>query len=162
MMTLHIFQWVLMMIFLNFSGVQEKASFINSTQSEDYIRIKWSDLAYIDFEERYNDLFQQYMSYPTFHEKVQALDGKKIIISGYLIPLNETPNQSITVLSANPYNSCFFCGGAGPETVMGVNHKEKMKDVHMDKRVTLKGTFKLNANDLNDLYYILNDAQMVN
>ena len=160
-MTLKIFQLVFMIGVLNFSDVQKPESLERLAQSEDYIRIKWNDLAYVEFEERYNTNFQQFMSYPIFDKSVQALDGKKVIISGYLIPLNETPNQALTVLSANPYNSCFFCGGAGPETVMTVNPKGKMKDINMDKRITLKGTFKLNSNDLYALFYILNDAQLV-
>ncbi len=161
MMTLKIVQWVFMIVFLNFSDAQKSVSLESVAQPEDYIRIRWNTLAFVEFEDRYNSVFQQFMPYPIFHENVQALDGKKVIISGYLIPLEETPNETITVLSANPYSSCYFCGGAGPETVMSVNTKGKMKKVDMDKRVTLKGTFKLNNNDLYALFYILNEAELV-
>lgn len=130
-------------------------------QSDDYIRIKWNDLAYVEFEDRYNTNFQQFMSYPVFPKSVEALDGKKVMITGYLIPLDKTPNQAVSVLSANPYSSCFFCGNAGPETVMNVNTKGKMKNLDMNKPITLKGTFKLNANDVYALFYILNGAELV-
>ena len=160
-MTVMLFQWGFMLFLLGFSDVQDSVALDRSMQSEDYIRIKWDDLAHVDFENKYNADFQQFMPYPVFHEKVQALNGKKVMISGYLIPLNDSPNESIRVLSANPFSSCFFCGAAGPETVMDVNAKGKLKDIDMDKRITLKGTFRLNANDLYALFYMLDDAQLV-
>ena len=128
---------------------------------EDFTKIQWSDLSRIKFEKRYSKELQQLMPYPIFHESVKALDGKKIMISGYMIPLEESPEQTIIVLSANPFSSCFFCGGAGPETVMDIKPKGKMKDIDMDKRVTVKGTLELNGDDFYNLYYILNDAELV-
>lgn len=134
----------------------------NPTPDDEYLKITWKDLSRIQFEQKYSKEFKQLMPYPIFHKQVKAFDGKKVMISGYLTPLDESPTNPIIVLSANPFSSCFFCGGAGPETVMDVKPKNQMKVLNMNQRVTLKGTLNLNSDDLYALYYILNDAEIAN
>ena len=128
---------------------------------EGYTQIKWSDLSRIKYENKYITELKQFMPCPIFHESVKAFDGKKIMISGYLIPLDDTPGHTLIVLSANPYSSCFFCGAAGPESVMDIKPKGEMDDISMDQRVTIKGTLELNSDDFYSLYYILHDAELV-
>ena len=127
-----------------------------------YTKIQWSDLARIQFKNKYNDEFQMEMPYPIFHETVKELDGKKVMIAGYVIPLDESPENPITVLSANPYSTCFFCGAAGPETVMDIKPENDLGRLDMDRRITFRGTLQLNEDDLYSLYYILHDAEIVN
>ena len=146
---------------LLFSSNNQQEIALRSVVPDDYIKIKWNDLARMNFEKRYSKELKQMMPFPIFHESVKALDGKKVMIAGYLIPLDETTDQPIVVLSAYPFSSCFFCGGAGPESVMDIKPKGGM-DVDMDRRVTLKGTLELNSDDLYSLYYILHDAEIVN
>ena len=43
---------------------------------------------------------------------IQAINGKEVLIQGYIIPFEETGDESILILSANPFSTCFFCGGA--------------------------------------------------
>jgi hypothetical protein len=54
---------------------------------------------------------------------------------------------------------CFFCGGAGPETVMEVYAKESVK--YTAEAIILRGKLELNDSDVNRLMYILNNAEMV-
>ncbi|MEO0732435.1 MAG: hypothetical protein AAFZ52_06345 [Bacteroidota bacterium] len=63
------------------------------------------------------------------------------------------------VFSAYPYNMCFFCGGAGPETVMEVTSSEPVK--YTTERVKLQGKLLLNNADINRLMYIMVDAKLV-
>jgi translation initiation factor IF-2 len=54
---------------------------------------------------------------------------------------------------------CFFCGGAGPETVMEVE-----SEVGVDftaEQIIMKGTLKLNDSDINMLMYRLENATLV-
>ena len=61
----------------------------------------------------------QNMSYePVFGKYIEQLQGKTIKIKGYIIPADLARGKM--TLSAFPFSSCFFCGGAGPETVMEV------------------------------------------
>ncbi len=140
---------------------QQNTEGLEYLTKEDYIKIQWRDLSRIQYEEKYSTELKQFAHYPIFHNSVKALDGKKVMISGYAIPLEETPEQTIIVLSAYPFSACFFCGGAGPESVMDVKPKGKMERLDMDKKVTVRGTLELNADDLFSLYYILHDAELV-
>ena len=112
---------------------------IEPTKNDDYINVKWKDLSLIQFEEKYSSEFQQLMPYPIFPESIKALDHKKVKISGYVIPLDENPEQPILVLSALPFYACFFCGAAGPETVMDIVPATQFKRMQMDKKGDPKG-----------------------
>ena len=60
-------------------------------------------------------------------KKSRPLPGKEIVIKGYIIPVEGYKSHKEFILSAFPYNMCFFCGGAGPETVMEVEASEPVK-----------------------------------
>ncbi|MEY4927224.1 MAG: hypothetical protein RI894_1660 [Bacteroidota bacterium] len=63
------------------------------------------------------------------------------------------------MFSALPYNVCFFCGGAGPETVMEVT--SKMPIPVSAEPIILRGTLALNSGDVNKLMYMLMNAEIV-
>lgn len=133
-----------------------------SIPNDEYILIKWSDLSRISLKYKYHQELKLEVPYPVFHANIKSLEGKKVKITGYVIPVDESPENPMIVLSAFPYSSCFFCGGAGPESVMEIKPKGKLPRMDMDRRVTLKGILKLNENDVYSLYYSLNDAEPAN
>ena len=57
----------------------------------------------------------------------KALENKVITIKGFLIPLQEQKKHSYFLLSAFPFDQCFYCGKAGPETVIEVTVKKAIK-----------------------------------
>ena len=120
--------------------------------------IDWKTLEDVSFTEKYNDEFATYILIAKFGESVQKLKGKTVRISGYIIPLDVEQNQY--VLSANPFASCFFCGGAGPETVIDLYFTEKVK-YRTDQYVTIEGVLDLNKDDVYKLNYILDKAKKV-
>ena len=61
------------------------------------------------------------------------------------------------LLSKNPLASCFFCGGAGPETVIEVYFKEK-PPYKTDDVVEITGKLQLNVDDVSKANYILNNS----
>ncbi len=122
--------------------------------------ITWKTLADVTFKEQYNKEYDFNVLYPKFGPKVKALEGKEIIIEGYAIPVEEL-GADILVLSGLPYSQCFFCGGAGPESVMDIQSKKKIK-FKVDKKLKLKGILRLNEKDLSKLNYILEKAELVN
>ena len=96
---------------------------------------------------------------PVFSEDIKAMSGKVITIKGYIIPVEGYKSHKEFVFSAFPYNMCFFCGGAGPETVMEVTSKEAIK--YSAEPITIKGKLELNDSDVNRLIYGLKDAELV-
>jgi hypothetical protein len=64
------------------------------------------------------------------------------------------------MLSALPFNQCYFCGGAGPETVVELQTKEPIKFV--TRQVTVEGVLWLNETDPDHHMYIIKNARLVN
>ncbi|MEO0897517.1 MAG: DUF3299 domain-containing protein [Bacteroidota bacterium] len=121
-------------------------------------RLEWSDLTNISFM-TYQDRTAgiAYMK-PIFQEKVMKLNKQEISITGYMIPLDVEGYQY--VLSAYPNASCFFCGGAGKESVIEIFLKNFDKRYEIDEIVTLKGVLELNDGEMG-LCYKLNEAEEV-
>lgn len=122
--------------------------------------VTWKMLGDVTFYEKYNKEYDFNVLYPKFGKTVKELEGKDIVIEGYAIPVEEL-GADILVLSALPYSQCFFCGGAGPESVMDIKSKKKIK-FKVDKKLKLKGRLKLNETDLSQLNYILENAELIN
>ena len=119
----------------------------------------WSTLAKITFKKEYDEMLGFKVDVPVFSDEIQALEGKEVTIKGYIIPVEGYKSHKEFIFSAFPYNMCFFCGGAGPETVMEVYSKDAVK--YTAEAVTLRGKLELNATDINRLMYALNDAELV-
>ncbi|TAD95335.1 MAG: hypothetical protein EAZ97_15680 [Bacteroidetes bacterium] len=117
----------------------------------------WKVLAKVQTKRKIDPKTKYEIEYPVFSEEVKALAGKTVSIKGYIIPLQELKNQSYFVLSSLPYNLCFFCGSAGPETVMEVNSKKKI--AYTTEIISLKGKLRINDKDGEHLMYILDEAE---
>lgn len=119
----------------------------------------WKTLSRITYRKEYDELMGFKIDKPVFSKQVQDLEGTEITIKGYVIPVEGYKSHTEFIFSAFPYNMCFFCGGAGPETVMEVLASEPVK--YSAEQVTLKGKIQLNADDINRLMYQLVDATLV-
>lgn len=121
--------------------------------------ITWELLKDVEFDEIWSEEFQAYYMVPKFSNSVKEMDGKEVQIRGFIIPVDIV--QDYYVLSANPYSSCFFCGQAGPESVMEIQMIKKYEGLRMDQVITFQGTLKLNIDDIYQLNYILEEAQII-
>ncbi|MBL0300787.1 MAG: DUF3299 domain-containing protein [Cytophagaceae bacterium] len=122
------------------------------------IKITWESLRDVTFKKKWNAKENMFILEPSFGPKVSALKGKTVSLTGYMIPVDVDANYY--VLSANPFASCFFCGQAGPESVVSVKFKSNSKRFNTDDRVTISGIFVLNTEDINELNYILEKAEL--
>jgi hypothetical protein len=113
----------------------------------------WKTLAKVSFKTKTEGKYKT--EYPVFESEVWALQGKEVVVRGYILPL-ETGLQNQFIFSLYPYSNCYFCGGAGPETVMEVYPKSPIN--FSSKPVTIKGKFKLNDKNYEQLMYILENA----
>ncbi|WP_235298162.1 hypothetical protein [Portibacter marinus] len=119
----------------------------------------WKTLGKITYKKEYDELMGFKVDVPVFSDDIKAMEGKEITIKGYIIPVEGYKSHKEFIFSAYPYNMCFFCGGAGPETVMEVSASEPVK--YTAEQVELKGTLTLNDSDVNRLMYILTDAKQI-
>ena len=116
----------------------------------------WPTLARVTFTKEYDELLGLKVDKPVFSGSVKKLDGKQITLRGYVIPTEGYKSHKEFVFSAYPYSMCFFCGGAGPETVIEVFATEPIE--YSAEAVKVTGILRLNGDDPNALMYRLEDA----
>lgn len=119
----------------------------------------WKTLAKITYKKEYDEFLRFKIDKPVFSEEIKALNGKEVTVKGFIIPVEGYKSHKEFIFSAFPYSMCFFCGGAGPESVMEVLASEPVE--YSAESVTLKGKLHLNSEDVNKLMYSLTDARLV-
>jgi hypothetical protein len=132
------------------SPKKEEVNTVVSKKPENHADI-WSVL----LKTKYTFKESQYI--PIFSDDIKALDGTTVTLKGYMYPLEEKENQDFFILSYYPVAQCFFCGGAGPESVVEVNAKTSMK--MRTSALTVTGKLALNSDDPDRLFYIILNAQ---
>ena len=134
------------------------STFFAVSTAEAQKQITWDDLTDVEFVEKFVEAVDAYYLFPNFGPSLKSLAGKKVSISGFMLVLDTSGD--FYVLSKGPFASCFFCGMAGPETIIEVQFKNKNhRRFKMDDKVTLTGTFKLNKDDIEHCNYILEMAE---
>lgn len=122
----------------------------------------WSLFSKTRFVEKLNREFGMYFLYPRFPDELKEIEGKTVTVSGFYIPLDMN-NSNIAIVSKFPMAECFFCGGAGPESiVVGYLKNKPNKRFKTDEIVKIRGKLKLNEDDIEELNFILIDAEFVN
>lgn len=130
---------------------------IASSCQAQYEKIDWGFLAKVTWDDRYFPAYDETVWYPDFSKEVLAADSSLVEIQGYIIPIDV--ESGFYVLSANPFASCFFCGNAGPESVIELQFTEPLKNTYKtDEIATFRGRLKLNWDDLEHCNYILQNA----
>ena len=152
------------LIFLAFAVNAQDASVVDNGngQKENVEEEKkenlWKTLSKITYKKEYDEFLGFKIDVPVFGDDVKALDGETVRVKGYIIPVEGYKSHTEFILSAFPYNMCFFCGGAGPETVMEVESLEPVE--YSSEQVVLEGKLQLNDADINRLMYLLVDAKI--
>lgn len=116
----------------------------------------WKSLSKISYKKEYDELMGFKIDKPIFSDAIKAMDGKTIKLKGYIIPVEGYKSHKEFIFSAFPYSMCFFCGGAGPESVMEVESKEPIK--YTAESIILQGTLRLNSDDINRLMFKMDNA----
>ncbi len=119
--------------------------------------LTWKQLTDVEFKDVYVEELDAYYWKPTFGENVRALAGREVYITGYIIPVDY--DENFYVLSRYPFANCFFCGGAGPESVVDLRFKNENRMYETDERLTFRGKLALNADDVYQMNYILEGAE---
>jgi hypothetical protein len=120
----------------------------------------WNEFAKTKFEPKYYEKLGEYLFYPNFTTDLKALEGKEIIIQGFYVPFAPEDGDYI-IISKFPMSQCFFCGGSGPESVAEVNFTKDPGKFQVDDLITVKGKLKLNADDLEHVNFILDQAELI-
>ena len=129
-----------------------------SAPSVKYRELTWAELADVDFKDVYLEELDSYYWKPVFGDQVLAAEGQDVYITGYVIPVDL--DEDFYVLSRYPFANCFFCGGAGPESVIDLRFADSdHRTYQTDERLTFHGNVRLNADDVYQMNYILEGAE---
>lgn len=131
---------------------------ISVYQTQAQTPISWKVLADIEIAYTFAEAENIWKSKATFGDQVKALEGKEIVLKGYLLPVDI--EGGMLVLSEFPFSSCFFCGGAGPESVVELRYKKSKLKYKPDEFATIKGIFRLNTDEF-ALSYMLENAERI-
>ena len=137
----------------SFNTKENKSTFKKVSTSVYADNLSWTLLGKIDYLKKPDKLYGEVM-FPVINPKLKAMQGKPIVISGFIIPID---NKNYAI-SKNVFAACFFCGKSGPETIMGIKFKGDLPKLKTDQYVTLKGTFRYNDNDVEDWIYHVENA----
>jgi hypothetical protein len=120
----------------------------------------WEVFARVKFTEKFFKEQDEYYLVPLLDTRIRAHEGRPVKLKGHYIPMEMGKNA--IVLSKYPYSSCFFCGGAGPESVAEVVMKDKLPKLKPDQVITVTGILALNDSDVMHMNFILKEAQIIN
>ncbi|MDX2245628.1 MAG: DUF3299 domain-containing protein [Bacteroidia bacterium] len=137
--------------------VADSADTTAADPTDNPIILTWNDLKDVRFEEKYYEKEEAWMLFPSFGNSIKTMEGKIIEITGYVIPIE--PERY--ALSANPFSACFFCGNAGPESVMELELQSYGQMYYTDEFRTFRGKFSLNITNLDKMNYVLREAEPV-
>lgn len=118
----------------------------------------WDIFSDVTFYPKYFEEAGEELATPKFTEALKQLDGKEIELSGFYIPFDM---DSAFMLSALPFSSCFFCGGAGAETVAEIQVNPLPKNMAADTFLKVRGRLKLNDWNLDHMNFILEEARII-
>ncbi|MBP9151193.1 MAG: hypothetical protein KBF73_02825 [Flavobacteriales bacterium] len=124
--------------------------------------VSWDTFAKVKFHRQYSETFgfEVNVKPPEFAPTLLAHQGKEILVKGYVIPVDV--ELGMYMVSANAFANCFFCGNAGPETVVEIFPASKLPRFSTDQIVTFKGVLQINREgEMNAVPYQLFQAKVV-
>lgn len=126
-----------------------KATYVTASDT-----LTWKLLAQIKYLKKPSKDYPEGVMYPVINPTLKTKNKKPITMSGFIIPID---NKNYA-LSKNVFASCFFCGQAGPETIMGIKFKNPATKLKTDQYVTIQGNFRYNDADVDDWIYHIDNA----
>lgn len=140
---------------LSLMGIMGLALLFAAMQAQ--TTIDWHTLSHVSFSTSEAGHRAPVYGAPTFGEPVKALEGRTVVLHGYMLPLTVDNKQYI--LSKYPFTECFFCGGAGKETVVELKLEDDLS-FDIDEPITIKGKLQLVYDPMQISYQIV-DASRV-
>jgi hypothetical protein len=141
----------MMILFLSF--LLNYATYSPQPQEKNF----WQVLAEVSFKKEMKDGYE--IEIPQFSKYLKTWNGKKVKLKGYVIPVGEVGDASKFMFSSLPFNVCYFCGAAGPETILEVETTQKVK--FTSQSIWMEGILLLNEKDPDHHMYILKSATVI-
>ena len=96
---------------------------------------------------------------PTFARYLKELDGKQVVVRGYMQPFGEDTDLGAFLLIENPVG-CWFCEKPEVSQIVLVELPEGKAGRFTRDRIRITGKLMLNSSDPENFLYILRDAKI--
>lgn len=127
--------------------------FTNSINDTDTEVLRWEVLVNVDW------VWENNFYSAKFNDQQRELDGQELIVEGFMFPLEYTRKHQNFLVSSSPMSQCFFCGPGEAESMVYVRTTEPID--YTNRRMKVKGTFKLVSDASMGIIYELQNAQVV-
>lgn len=96
---------------------------------------------------------------PTFHQHLQALDGKTVRMVGFMQPLGEDPEPGSFLLIEYPIG-CWFCESPTLTGMVLVELKPTQSGTYRKGLVQVQGEFSINRTDPEGFLFVIRQARI--
>ena len=117
----------------------------------------WQTLMQVEYKEIDTSNGKQWI--PQFAQDIQNLDQQSVRVSGYMIPLGYTEEQTHFLISAWPGDGCYFHLPGGANSVIEVKAQRGVAFTY--DTIEVEGKLELLRDDPYGLLYRMVDAQPV-
>lgn len=97
--------------------------------------------------------------HPTFPRHLKNLDGKKVLLDGYLQPLGDDAELNAFLLVEYPIG-CWYCEQPETTAIVLVELPEGKSHPYTRNQIRVRGKLVLNASDPENFLYIIRDAEI--
>ncbi len=94
-----------------------------------------------------------------FHEHLRKLDGKRVVLTGFMQPTGDGIEQSAVLLIEYPVG-CWFCELPEPTGIIQVDAPENKLITMTRELVRVEGQLKLNSKDPESFLYVITNARV--
>jgi hypothetical protein len=119
----------------------------------------WGSLMLTTTTQEFDPTLGMEVDIPNIHPAAKQLAGSEIELEGFILPLEGKKAQSHFMFSTFPINMCYFCGRAGPESVIEVFMKNGTTVPFTDNKIWLKGVLRINEGNPQSNIYTLEHAE---
>ncbi len=141
---------ILTLLILLFSTQMLAAWNLNESETE---AVNWEALSTVEW------MFEDGFYHAVFSEEQEALDGKTMIVQGFMFPLEYSRRHQTFIVSSAPMGMCFFCGPGEAEGMVYVQTNDPID--YSQRPIKLKGTFGLVRDPSMGVIYELKDAELI-
>src|SRR5262249_3531181 len=96
---------------------------------------------------------------PTFSRYLKDLNGKKVILTGYLHPLGDNAELTAFLFVENPIG-CWYCEQPEPTGILLIELPEGKTHPYTRSQVRIRGKLILNATDPENFLYTIRDVEI--
>ena len=116
-------------------------------------RLTWKVLGGVEWEGNEGDALDFKLA---FSDEILGYKDKSVVLTGYMLPLEEAEMQQHFLLMRTPSAGCAFCIDVGPESVVEVKLQKPLE--YSAGRVTVLGKLELLEDDPTGLYFRIQNA----